>query len=238
MKLSIAPEVLADFRELAIGVVSAAGVRNQSSHEVISGLLRQEVQRIQREHTRESLARMPEFLAWRGAYARFNGNPKKYRCSAENLYATVLERGDVRSIHMLVDLYNVISLRHAVPVGGEDTSRVEGDIVLCRASGHEPFVALNGEETTYPKPGEVVYRDALGVLCRRWNWREAERTKLTLDTRSLVLVVEGLPPVGMERVGAATAELAELVQDFAGGSVEMALLNAEKPEVTLLAETS
>ena len=73
---------------------------------------------------------------------------------------------------------------------------VEGDVLLTFATGDEPPVHLLGEpEARAPKPGEVIYRDDLGTLCRRWNWKEAERTKLTAATRHAFLVIEGLPPV-------------------------------------------
>ena len=124
----------------------------------------------------------------------------------------------LRSVNRLVDLYNTISLRHLVPVGGEDLAAVEGDVALTFATDHEPPVRLLGEpEARPPKPGEVIYRDRVGALCRRWNWKEADRTKLTEQTTDGFLVIEGLPPVGRALVESALAELAALVQRHCGG---------------------
>ena len=53
----------------------------------------------------------------------------------------------------------------------------------------------------------MIYKDDLGTLCRRWNWKEAERTKLTAETRHAFLVIEGLPPVGRDLVERAAGEL-------------------------------
>ena len=59
---------------------------------------------------------------------------------------------------------------------------------------------LNSEETKNPKEGEVVYIDDKEVLCRRWNWRECDKSKMTEETTNVALVVEGLPPTSKEEV--------------------------------------
>ena len=43
-----------------------------------------------------------------------------------------------------------------------------------------------------PEPGEVIWRDDLGVTCRRWNWRQGRRTAITATTTSAVFLLEGL----------------------------------------------
>ena len=64
----------------------------------------------------------------------------------------------LRHVNKLVDLYNVVSLEHILPVGGEDLAAISGDIVLARAGANEVPVRLLGEkEERPPKPGEVFY---------------------------------------------------------------------------------
>ena len=146
----------------------------------------------------------------------------------------VLKGQSVPHINPLVDLYNTISLRHLVPVGGEDLDRIQGDVRLTLATDHEPPVHLLGEpEARPPKPGEVIYTDDLGTLCRRWNWKEAERTKLTAATRHAFLVIEGLPPVGRDLVAQAAEELAALIREHCGGEVAVALVDRERPRASL-----
>ena len=57
---------------------------------------------------------------------------------------------------------------------------------------------MGGEENDPPKLGEVIYRDDLGVICRRWNWREGERTKITKDTKNAVVVIESIASIPIE----------------------------------------
>ena len=91
-------------------------------------------------------------------------------------------------IDRLTDHYNAISIAHLVPFGGEDLDAYAGAPRLVVADGSESFDAVEGGEIvhTTPKPGEVVWRDDRGVTCRRWNWRQCARTRLTPHTTNAV----------------------------------------------------
>ena len=131
-----------------------------------------------------------------------------------------------------MDLYNAVSLRHVVPIGGEDLAAVDGDVALRFAGQGEPAVRLLGEappELARPKPGEVIYADRAGALCRRWNWKEADRTKLTEATTAGFLVVEALPPVDRPLLDTALADLAALIAAHCGGTTRTAILDRAAP---------
>jgi DNA/RNA-binding domain of Phe-tRNA-synthetase-like protein len=97
-------------------------------------------------------------------------------------------------------------------------------------------VRLLGEpESRPPKRGEVIYRDRVGALCRRWNWKEADRTKLTEATRDGFLVIEALPPAGRPELAAALEDVAEMIRSHCGGSVRTEILEAAHPEASLRA---
>jgi DNA/RNA-binding domain of Phe-tRNA-synthetase-like protein len=59
----------------------------------------------------------------------------------------------------------------------------------------------------HPDPGEVVWRDDKGVTCRRWNWRQCTRTRITGATISAVFILDGLPALGQDGLAAAADEL-------------------------------
>ena len=165
---------------------------------------------------------------------RFGAKPKDHPSSIENLLRRVAKGQPLRSVNPLVDLYNVVSLRHLLPVGGEDLAAVEGDVELRFAGTDEPAVRLLGEpEARPPRPGEVIYADRLGALCRRWNWKEADRTRLTAATTRGFLVIEALPPAGRAELDAALADLAELVIEHCGGTVRTGVLDRENREIAL-----
>jgi len=146
---------------------------------------------------------------------------------------TILGGGSIPLINPVVDVYNAISLKHCIPIGGDDIDRVTGDIRLAIATGDERFVPLNGTEAVSPKPGEVIYRDATDVLCRRWNWRECDKSKLTESTTNLCLVIEGLPPVVADAVRRISEELAALIGEQLGGAAAIHLVDQAAPGITL-----
>jgi DNA/RNA-binding domain of Phe-tRNA-synthetase-like protein len=170
---------------------------------------------------------------WRDAYRRFGMKPSRYRSSIENLLRSARGAG-VRGINPLVDLYNAVSLRHLLPCGGEDLDAIQGDLRLTVAEVDESFLPLGAQEEQPPNAGEVVYADDLGIVCRAWNWREADRTKLTAETTRAVLVIEALPPRTEEDLRAACDELAALVTLHLGATCRVAILGANAVTETTL----
>jgi DNA/RNA-binding domain of Phe-tRNA-synthetase-like protein len=156
--------------------------------------------------------------AWREAYRSFGVNPKRARPSVDAL----LRRPELPAINGVVDAYNVISVRYGLPIGGEDLDAYVGPARLTRAVGDEEFDTVKDGEPVveHPEPGEVVWRDDAGVTCRRWNWRQCTRTRITEQTKNALFILERLDPYPLDR-------LVEAGEELAG------VLRAITPEVTI-----
>ncbi len=233
MKFKIAPEIFDRFPGLNLGIVVVRNIDNQGRSEEVMALMREREQEIRETFTSDTMSQQPRIGSWRKAYSLFGAKPKKYKSSVESLYRMILKGIDVRSINKIVNIYNYISLKHMVPVGGDDLLKAEGDIILAFARGGEPFVALNSKEVERAKQGEVVYIDSKEVLCRRWNWRECEKTKMTEETKDVILVAEGLPPVTVKDMEVIIQELRQLIQRYCGGEPGVFILNQERTEIEL-----
>lgn len=233
MEIRVEPPVWSLFPELRVGVVVARRIDNADETSAIR--CREALERAVAEVATLPLDDVPNHPAiapWRAAYRAFGVKPNDHRPSLEGLFRSA-RRGTLGTINPLVDLYNAVSLTWLLPCGGEDLATLGGDLVLARAGGGERFVPLGGGAELPPKPGEVVYRDDLGVVCRCLNWREADRTKLTTTTRDAVLVLEALPPEGIKRLEPAVADLAARVGDILGATTTVALLDRDRPEAPL-----
>ena len=220
------------FPEARIGVMVARGLDNGRSAAEVRRLLDGAAREAAAGLSDGEIADHPAVAPWRAAYRAFGAKPSKYRSSIEGLLRAA-RSGGVRSVNPLVDLYNAVSLRHGLPCGGEDLAAVHGASRLGGAVGGAAFVPLGPAEPAPPWPGEVIYRDDAGVLCRSWNWREAERTKLTESTRDAFLCLESLPPTEPERLRAACDDLAGLVRDLLGGETTVRLLDRRTPSAAL-----
>ncbi|KMS83657.1 MULTISPECIES: B3/4 domain-containing protein [Streptomyces] len=218
--LTVSDEV----RALAPGfthvAIEAHDVVNAPSTEASSALLDDAARRLAARLAGRAPHEDPHMAAWREVYTAFGAKPSRTRNSAEALAKRALSDAGLPRINLLVDLYNAISVARLIPVGGEDIDRVQGGMRLVRAIGEEDFVtvAAGAEAVEHPEPGEVVWRDDAGVTCRRWNWRQGPRTRLTEETTSAVFLLETLAPVPVEEARSAATELAELLEKFSPGA--------------------
>ncbi len=157
----------------------------------------------------------PRVAAWREAYRAFGAKPQRTRNSLEAL----LRRADagLPRVNRLTDVYNAVSVRHRIPIGGEDLHRYAGSPALVRAAGDEVFdtVAAGEDVVEHPEPGEVIWRDDAGVTCRRWNWRQGRRTALRDDTTAALFILDALDPLADDELEAAADDLVALVVEGA-----------------------
>lgn len=154
----------------------------------------------------------PHIASWREAFSGFGAKPSKYPCSAEALISRVLKGQPLPRVNVLVDLYNSVSVRHVIPVGGEDADRLQGGLRLTYATGEEVFDPRGDGSELEPVPtGEIVWRDARGVTCRRWNWRQGRRTQLTETTTRAFFVFDRLSGVSPDQLQSAADDLSDLL---------------------------
>lgn len=169
---------------------------------------------------------------WREAFKKFK-TKKGARSSIEALLKRVHNGNHINSINPLVDIYNSISLRYALPCGGEDIDTFVGDVRLTKAEGGEYFVTLGTDENEPPYEGEIVYKDDEGAICRCWNWRESVRTMLTENTKNAFLCIELVDEERMDDFQRALEDLAKCVQDRLGGTCQISVLDINNRAIAI-----
>ena len=236
MLFRIEEEVFRMFPEFCRGIVTAAGIDNSRPSPALEEMLREQEAKM-RQDSRIDLASHPRLQVWKEAYRQFGSNPNKYTPSIVFLAKQVKTGKTVRSISPAVDAFNIISIRHIIPCGGDDMNSVEGDVTLGRAAGDETFAALfKPEEIEHPDPGEVIYVNRLTkrVLCRRWNWRNGDFSKLSPETRNLAINVDGMmPAIGRAEIEEAAEALKELLLRYCGGNISVHYLDAQNREMEI-----
>ena len=229
MKLKIVKEIIGKYPELEIGVIVVKGANNKGCEKT---RLSEIEDKLKHEIDAETITEIPAIAKWREVYKSFGAKPSKYRNSAEALLKSALTRG-IPSINKLVDIYNYISLKYTMTVGGEDIEKIEGCLVLDLAKGDEEFYSIGSKENDHPKEGEVVYKDNKGIICRRWNWREADRTKLTEETKDAVIVIENLISEDSVKLKQAIEEMKKLIEEECNAECEIKLLDKNCLEVEI-----
>jgi DNA/RNA-binding domain of Phe-tRNA-synthetase-like protein len=234
MRFRIEEEVIRMFPQFCRGIVVAAGIDNSKPCPELVSLLREEEEKL-RQDSEMDLATHPRILVWKDAYRKFGSNPNKFTPSIMFLTKQVKAGKPVRSISPAVDAFNIISIRHVIPCGGDDMDSVEEDVTLGRASSDEIFAPIfKPEVNEHPGPGEIIYvnRRSKRVLCRRWNWRNADFSKITPDTRNLAINVDGMiPSISREELEEAAQELKQLLNRYCGGTIFIHYLDAQNQQV-------
>ena len=230
MKCKINPKIFEDFDNPVIGVIIATGIDNKNDNPQIQKLLREAEINLREKLKDVEISEHPHIAPWRETYRKFGSKPRDFRCSAEALTRVVLRGSEIKKISPLVDLYNLISIKYILPVGAEDLDKMQGDLELTFADGTEDYTPLGEEENDPPKMGEVIYRDDFGVICRRWNWREGDRTKITTETKNAVVVIES---IASTQIKGAVEELANFIKEYCGGEVKIYYLNKDHQEIDL-----
>jgi DNA/RNA-binding domain of Phe-tRNA-synthetase-like protein len=203
----IEPEVVAAHPSYRAVLLVALGLEGGPSDAASESALVAAEQHAARLAAAAPLDELAQVVEWRAAYRSFGVKPRQARSSVESLLRRA-ESGLPR-IDRLTDVYNAVSVLHLLPVGGEDLDHYAGAPHLAVARGDEPFdTVADGEPVQHvADAGEVVWRDDLGVTCRRWNWRQCTRTRLTTGTTNAVFILDGLGRTGAGEVRAAAADL-------------------------------
>ena len=225
MNISINNKLFETFPETHIAILKVCNFKNENLSSI--DILRASEKYVIDNYT-QPILELPEIQTWRTAYKTL-GVKKGTRVSVESLIKRVSKGNQLPDINPLVNLYNSISLKHIFPCGGEDLNTIQGDIHLTYAIGNETFKTIGSDENEPPTENEVVYKDDLGCLCRCWNWREADRTKLTDNTTNALLVIESLTTARVDELKHAVEALAELIHSHLGGELDYRILSKENP---------
>ncbi|MDU1307534.1 MAG: B3/4 domain-containing protein [Clostridium perfringens] len=226
-----------DFWELfpnaKIGIITCNGIDNTIKDEnQYKDMISQGEKEALNHLPNEEFSSNEVIKVWRDAFKRFK-TKKGARSSIEALLKRVSTGKGLGTINPLVDIYNSISLKYAMPCGGENMDKFIGDIRLTKATGDESFITLGSDKSEPPYEGEIVYKDDEGAICRCWNWRESVRTMLTEDTKNAFLCIELVDENREKDFENALKELSQLVEENLGGKSEISILHINNKEAII-----
>jgi DNA/RNA-binding domain of Phe-tRNA-synthetase-like protein len=185
------------------------------------------------------LAEIAGLKVWRDAYKAFGVKKTSYRSSVERLIKAIQQGRGLPTVNSLVDCYNGISAKYQLPVGADDLDKVTGPLAFRYGRARDTFFALGTamEGTAMdsagsgdpPKADEVVYGDAVKLLCRRWNWYQDTRGATSPTTRHAVLTVQWLGAAGP--LEPAVEELCAWLAEHCQADTAWAVAEASRPQV-------
>jgi DNA/RNA-binding domain of Phe-tRNA-synthetase-like protein len=226
-------EILKRYPTVRAGIVHASGLSNGPSSDGLLQTYQDEQRSAALRLATTPIADLPSIAAWRRAFTSFGAKPTQYRNAAEALLRRLAKQGEIPPINSLVDIANLVSVRHALPVAAFDLGGVEGSITVRFATGEERFIDLGTTAAEHPGPGEVVFVDESGMVCaRRWCWRQSAPSATGDPTAEALIVIEGLHDAAAGDVDSALDLLTSLLAMYQPhASTRSSVLSSAHPGV-------
>lgn len=233
MKIKISPEVFAKFPEYRRGLVIAHGIQNGPSPDELIVRLREAESALCGQLAPENIATHPKIESWREAYRALGVKPTEFRPSMEALVRRVLKKDPLPAISKIVDLGNLVSIRHLVPIGAHAIDQLTDDMDLRAASGAEIFEPFGSDLVEHPNPSEFIFAEGQTVLTRRWTWRQSKHTLILPGTTAVEINVDALPPVTDQEIEIIFSEITGLIKKYCGGELRYGVLSRDNPSLEL-----
>lgn len=209
------------FPEIKVGVAVVRGVEVTPLHPGLEALKPRVLTEVRGRLKGQPLAELPRVQAYRRIYRKFGVDPGSRRPSAESLLRRVLDpTKGLYCINTVVDAYNLSSVESQLPMAACDLDQVLPPITLRFAQAGELHRAIGQAQPESLAAGELVYADQRVILCRDFNYRDAEATKVTTETRHLVVFVDGCDAVSATELAEALQAVAKRLIAFNGGVID------------------
>ena len=188
------PELSARFPGIEVLGVLLRGLRVREKSEEVEEAKKALYEYVRKKYSLETLKDVPAFRAYRDFFWRIGIDPTKMRPSSEALVRRILLGKELPRINTLVDSYNMASIESEITMAAFDASRITGKISINYSLPGEEFLGIGMDHPLVLSGGEVVIRDESRILSI-YPYRDAEHSKVSLDTVDSVLLVCGVPGI-------------------------------------------
>ncbi|MEM3874574.1 MAG: phenylalanine--tRNA ligase beta subunit-related protein [Candidatus Bathyarchaeia archaeon] len=212
-------EVASKFPQLAISIGTINNVTVERENPKIRELKRALYAEFRTQHSVEGLKENPVVRAYRDFYWRLGIDPTKTRPSGEALLRRVLHGDEPPTISTAVDAYNLASMKTIIPISGFDKDTLHPPFNVRFAENGEPFTGIGMEKPMALKSNMLVLADTQRVLCI-YPYRDADQTKITPETKNILLVAYGAPGITQQQLEEAVKTALEFIKAYCGGEIE------------------
>jgi DNA/RNA-binding domain of Phe-tRNA-synthetase-like protein len=200
--------------------IAMRGLTNRDTDPEFEEIKKRELEAVLSELNFDSLDSDPILQGFRALHKEMGCANRKNIPAPENLLKLFAKTGDLPHVNLLVDIYNLISIKTRLALGAHNIDKIDGGVTLRPTDGTESFWPIGSPEPKSVKSNEYSYVDDANDIICRLEVRQVEKTKATLDIRNCFYIIQGNRATSPEYLNAATKELIELTTRFCGGEVE------------------
>ncbi len=170
----------------------------------------------------EMISSYPEILSYRKLYKQMGLDWHSKRPSPEALLRRIALKKGLYNVNTVVDAYNLIVMKHHVSIGAFDLDKIKFPTVLRFPKEGERILLLGDHEPTNYKPTDLAYFDQEGGYNIYFNYRDAQRTAVQLETKNIILNIDGVYDITRDHVEKSLQESIDIITKYCGGKVETA----------------
>jgi DNA/RNA-binding domain of Phe-tRNA-synthetase-like protein len=168
---------------------------------------------VRARYTLEKLKDFPTIHAYREFFWRVGIDPTKVRPAAEALIRRILAGRAIPTINTLVDAYNLASIKTCIALAAFDDAKLHSPLLMRSAEAGEEFFGIGMNKPMSLKGGEIVITDNRRLIAV-YPYRDADQSRVTSQTQSIILMVCGCPGIGEEALLDAEKSATELITRF------------------------
>jgi len=164
------------------------------------------------ERKRETIARWtnltevqpeshPLITVYRELQKQLGGDPQMLP-AVESLLVRGILKHRFPTVNSVVDVANLVSIKHLVPIGLFDLDRINGNLELTLAGSGDQFIPIGKDKPVKLLPGTPILKDADGIFSAVGS-RDSKRTMITGATRNVLIFawgIEGVEPALVSQI--------------------------------------
>lgn len=216
---SINKNVTEKFPTMSTGIAVIKGVTIQKENAELQKEIQELVQSLQ-GITTDEIGKFPEIASYRKMYKETGVDWHSRRPSPEALLRRIAQGKDLYTVNTVVDAYNLIVIKNHVSMGAFDLEKIALPTELRFAQEGEEILLLGDSEPTKYKEGEFMYADKEGGYSIDINYRDAQRTAVQVETKNLLINVDGIFDISPQKVEQVLKEAVDKIIQYNGGSLE------------------
>lgn len=200
-----------DCKGLSLGVIQMVDVRVAPSPPAFEDYEQEVFDRIRSEMTLDGLKDDPVFRSFRELYWTFGMDPTKLRVSSEALLRRILVGQNLWRVNSVVDVGNLASVVHKLPIGLTDLSKIVGKLSVRTAKKGELFRRIGGEALEC-RGREIVLADEEKIVCFGYATHDSDITRVTDHSNEVLMLIYGSARTSEDEMNRASTTTLDMIE--------------------------
>jgi DNA/RNA-binding domain of Phe-tRNA-synthetase-like protein len=219
MIITIDDDVRREFPDLKVLVKSVREVKVARFSLELEKFKNEVYDQVKKNQTLESLKDSPRHRAYRDFFWKVDIDPTKIRPAAEALTRRILGGSSIPQINTVVDSYNLASIVTGVALAAFDMDMLRSDLHMRFACGGEEFSGIGMRTPMFLQGKEIVISDNSRLIAV-YPYRDADFSKITENTKNVLLLVCGVPGIEKEHLNEVGGIVVDYLHKFCDGVVQ------------------